>query len=112
MSNRRPVDAPDPAGSRPAPATGSPRCRRAYGDHVQLSAVLRPVYGRLRTDADITDAAAWAPYHWRRRAVQVATAGCLPFAVENGEQRLPNDLACPVAFVMIMTGKRAASPVV
>ena len=69
MSNRPPVEAPESAGSRPAPATGSPRCRRAYGDHVQLSAVLRPVYGRLRTDADIADATARALYHWRRRAV-------------------------------------------
>ena len=42
---------------------------KSDGDHVQLGAVLRTVYGRLRTDADIADATAWALYHWRRRAV-------------------------------------------
>ena len=110
MSNRRPVDAPDPAGSRPAPATGSPRCRRATANHVQLGAVLRPVYGRLRTDADIADATAWAPYHWRRRAVQLAEAGCLPFTAEGKKSPLPNALACPVAFVMTYDKKLGRKP--
>jgi hypothetical protein len=107
----------------PAPG-GSSRCRRkppspgyrvsavpkSYGDHVQLSAVLRPVYGRLRTDADIADATPWALYHWRRRAVRLAEAGCLPFAAEGKKSHLPNALACPVAFVMTYDKKMGRKP--
>ena len=83
---------------------------KSYGDHVQLGAVLRTVYGRLRTDADIADATAWAPYHWRRRAVQLAEAGCLPFAAEGKKSQLPDALACPVAFVMTYDEKMGHKP--
>jgi hypothetical protein len=80
------------------------------GDQVQLSAVLRPAYGHLRTEADIARATAWALHHWRRRAGQLAEAGCLPFAAEGKKSQLPNALACPVAFVMTYDKKLGRRP--
>ena len=53
----------------PSPGYRVSAVPKSGGDHVQLGAVLRPVYGLLRSDADIADATAWALYHWRRRAV-------------------------------------------
>jgi hypothetical protein len=57
---------PEPAlseGSRfprkpPYPGYKHSAVPKRYKDQVQLSAVLRPRYGRLRTDADIADATA------------------------------------------------------
>jgi hypothetical protein len=83
---------------------------KRYADQVQLSAVLRPACGRLQIDADIIAATAWALHHWRSMAVQLATAGCLPFASVDGKQRLPNALACPVAFVMTYDKKQGRKP--
>ena len=81
---------------------------KSYGDHVQLGAVLRPVYGRLRTDADIATATAWTRHSWRRRAQQLAEARHPPFYREGEAEktRLPDALSCPVAFVMIYGGKK------
>jgi hypothetical protein len=85
---------------------------KRYVDQVQLSAVLRPVYGRLRTDTDIIDATAWTLHYWRARASMLAEAHCYPFAPkqEGGRQRLPNAMACPVAFVMTFDGKKGRKP--
>lgn len=75
---------------------------KRYVEQVQLSAVLRPAYGTLRTEADIADATAWILHHWRKKAGKLAEAGCPPFHVEKDitKSRLPNALGCRVAFVL------------
>jgi hypothetical protein len=83
---------------------------KRYVDQVQLSAVLRPAYGRLATEADIIDATAWALYHWRRRATQLASAGWGPLGIVGRKSRLPNAMSCPVAFVMTYDGKAGRRP--
>jgi hypothetical protein len=85
---------------------------KRYQDQVQLSAVLRHVYGRLRTDTDYIDATGWALHHWRHRAFELAEAHFHPFAPKHkgGRQRLPNASSCPVAFVMTYDGKKGRKP--
>jgi hypothetical protein len=74
---------------------------KRYVEQLQLSAVLRPAYGKLRTDADIADATAWALHHWRKKASKLAEVGCPPFHAEDvTKSRLPNALGCRVAFVL------------
>ena len=84
--------------------------KERYVDKVQLNAVLRRIYGRLPTEADIADATAWARNHWRRRVIQLAEAGWGPLGVTGKKSRLPNAMACPVAFVMIYGGKQGRRP--
>jgi hypothetical protein len=81
-----------------------------YQDQVQLSAVLRPTFGRLRSDADISDATAWILHLWRRRVVQLAEAGWKPFNLPGKKSRLPNAMSCPVAFVMTFDKKEGRRP--
>ena len=88
--------------------SGVPKER--YVDKVQLNAVLRRIYGRLPTEADIADATAWALFHWRRRVEQLAEAGWGPLGVTGNKSRRPNAMACPVAFVMIYGGKQGRRP--
>jgi hypothetical protein len=79
-----------------------------YADQVQLSSVLRPIAGRLRTTADIANATAWLRHHWRRRAQDLAVAGCYPFApkVEGGRHQLANAMNCPVTFLLVYPDQR------
>jgi hypothetical protein len=78
------------------------------GDPVRLGAVLRPVHGLLRTDADIATATAWTRHSWHRRAQRLAEARHPPSYREGEaeETRLPDALSCPAAFVMIYGGKK------
>jgi len=71
-----------------------------YPDQVQLSAVLRPLYGRLPARADIEDATAWARYFWRHRVQELVEAGWPPLARDDGHSRLANAMRCPVTFVI------------
>ena len=80
---------------------------KRYQDQVQLSAVLRPYYGKLRNDADIANTTGWVLHYWRRRAEQLAVAGCKPFFGEGEEARLPNALGCRVSFVLTYGGKKS-----
>jgi hypothetical protein len=74
---------------------------KRYVEQVQLSAVLRPAYGKLRTEADIADATGWILHHWRKKSGKLAQAGCPPFHNDDpAKSRLNNALGCRVAFVL------------
>ena len=81
---------------------------KRYQDQVQLTAVLRGPYGKLRNDADVAAATAWTRHHWRKRATQLVEAGCYPFAADDkGKHRYPQAMSCPVTFVLIYGDKQA-----
>jgi hypothetical protein len=80
---------------------------KGYAAQVQLSSVLRPDYGTLRTDADIIAATAWTRQHWHKRAEELVIAECPPFwAFEAVKSRYSAALGCPVTFVMIYGKKK------
>ena len=104
MLEERPFDRrsrdvePAPGGSSrvrrkpPSPGYRVSAVPKSYGDHVQLGAVLRPVYGRLRTDADIATATAWTRHYWRRRAQQLLRPG-IRRSIAKARPRRPG---CPM----------------
>jgi hypothetical protein len=112
MSNRLLVEASVSTGSCPRPATGSWRCR-SERQQARLSAVLRPTYGRLRTDAAIIDATAFALHHWRKKAEQLAATGYRPFGASGDKSGLPNARAverCSSRPTVAEKGERLAAP--
>ena len=73
----------------------------SYDAQVQLAAVLRVIYPRVKsTPKLIIEATARVCQRWRIRADQLAKAGWVPLAGSERKSQLPNALGCPPAFVM------------
>jgi hypothetical protein len=97
--NQPSVKAHASPGSRPVPATSTPRCRS--GTKTRYNSA--PFCG-LATAAcglmPISPTLQPGQHHWRRRAEHLAVARCLPLGAEGEKARLANALGCRVAFVL------------
>lgn len=72
-----------------------------YDAQVQLSAVLRVIYPRVRsTPKLIVEATARLCQRWRILATKLAAANWVPMAGSERKSQLSNALGCPPAFVM------------
>lgn len=92
-----------------APLNAGFRVRKVpfgYGDQVQLSAVLRPLSGVVRTPREVLDATLRLRIRWRRQATRLSEAGWGSLGLPEPKRTLGNAISCPVAFVMTFEKKK------